>query len=274
MQFLQQRFARLLLPALLLCACDMASSEAPSSLLDADELAMDEELDTETIATVILESGGAVEFTNIGSGGIAVYEQIPEGSYSPVEILMDGEGATPLEVFLAIAPPEREVPEVLTAAHARFAAEQEIDAEPRALTFTSNNGLRSLTYLDIDPVDCSLPADGAWFDTWWTVMNWGWHKYYRGSATNKSIPYTPYTHTWQGHMCNSAISSTRLFRVDSLGPSPCPGIGGSFAWAIGVPPGHRALYRVWNLSSECRWLAETTSIWPVSGSYSLGSTKP
>lgn len=110
--------SRLLASSLLLTALATACTERPhpSAPVDDAELA------------VVTTRTGTVRFLADDSGGVAVME-ISDHALGPAERLLEREGATPLEVFLAVAPSDAAIPEALVAHHAELRG----DVVPRAL---------------------------------------------------------------------------------------------------------------------------------------------
>ncbi len=108
------------LPCLLLATALGAS--ACTEAASTDEVAFDREL-----ATVTTENG-VVRFVADDSGGIGVMEQ-GDRAVGPAEHLLERDDATPLEVYLALAPADAEIPAELELNHVELCG----DAAPRPL---------------------------------------------------------------------------------------------------------------------------------------------
>lgn len=110
------------LSALLLATALGAAACTDAPATDAGLAAGDRDLVTLATKT------GAVRFIADDSGGVGVLER-GAVAVGPAERLLERDQATPLEVFLALAPADAAVPVELTANHAALRG----DAAPRAL---------------------------------------------------------------------------------------------------------------------------------------------
>lgn len=161
---LNPRAARGLLAALLLAGCadldspdesqlaaDDADREfAPPPRLTAAEIAA---LRAErTVASLPVDGAGYIEIADAGAPGAPEYTYIAVGGRRTTDLLdelVTSQGATPAEVFLALAEPDQALPERLLADHrARAAADPGLDDEPRRLSYTAFRAL------DLDNNDC------------------------------------------------------------------------------------------------------------------------
>lgn len=150
---LNPRAARGLLAALLLAGCaeldspdesQLAADDAelefpPTPDLDADTLAA---LQGErTVASLPVAGAGTVEIVDAGLPGAPAYTYLALGGRRTTDLLdqlVAAQGATPAEVFLALAEPARPLPERLLADHrTRAAADPSLDDEPRRLSYTT-----------------------------------------------------------------------------------------------------------------------------------------
>jgi hypothetical protein len=135
------------LPAVSLCvaaalaaACDPSTRTAPSRHADAAAMPVDAsntpvaERRAATLATVEPARGGAVVFLDLGDGGVAVAERAPRRGRFAAMPLIEGLDATPLEVYLALAPRGAAVPDALVRDHRARAALAGVPGRaPRAL---------------------------------------------------------------------------------------------------------------------------------------------
>lgn len=255
-----------------MAGCDESIDQ--DSVLEAEALDDSETIRGHEILSIVeLEEGGTLEFGRMDSGGIVVIEKTPVGALSPIDTLMTAQDATPLEVYLAVAPPEREIPAALIETHERFAIESGRSIEARALPFEPLDPSFRANYDWYYAADCSLSADGNWFDNFWDVNNWNWHWYYRGSAANKESAFAAATVSVQAHLCNDGPSNNINFWVVRWG---CLGNWHNVHWKFDVASDYRAQFRAWQDSSECGY---TTRVDPddygsPSPTYSLGLTKP
>lgn len=227
---------------------------------------------------VVAVDDGTVEFGRLDSGGIVVVEEIASGGVSPVDALMTGQQASPLEMYLAIAPPDRAVPQAIVQAHDRFASEQGIAAEPRALRYEPEDAGFRAEYSWIYLANCNLPADGGWFDDFWQTYGWNWHWYVRDSYSSWNSPFTGNTQAVQAHICNDGPSGGKNFWVEQRdGIDNCaPGTWHNLFWKLNSPTEHRVQFRVWNDPLRCQYRAKVTQ--PIGQgahpTYSLGITRP
>lgn len=231
-------------------ASALMTSGTTSGVIGADDL---EASDTESrlagftsLATVVAPGGAVVEFRRLGTGQIAVSELVRTGELSPTNALLTARRATPLELFLAIAPPDRAVPVELEEAHRAYATANQLDPAPRRLSLNANPVSASLDgkYSSKYVADCDLPDDRAWFDSIWQFWGFDWHWYDRSNAYNGWSPATPKTEGVASHLCNDGPSGSKIHRVRR---SSC---GSTSSWdyvfTTTVPPEHRSYFGVYN----------------------------
>lgn len=258
-----------------MAGCDEGSEPEPAERDFEGEYESNVTRGYELLAVVPLEEGGIVEFGRLPSGGIAVVEHTPFGALSPIDTLMTANEATPLELYMALAPAEEPVPAALVQAHERFAVENGLSVEPRALTFEPTDPGFRAHYDWRYAADCSLSADGSWFDNFWQTYNWGWHWYYRGTAYTKVSPSTGLTNAMQAHLCVDFGGFSKNFKVESTGTALQCGDGYTVVYADPyVPTGYRAQFRIWDDPYECNYTVRADQIGGGEPNYSLGITRP
>jgi hypothetical protein len=216
-----------------------------------------------------------VEFRQLEDGGLTVSELVPTGQVSPMDALMTAQQATPLELYMALAPSGRPAPVELERSHADWAVAHRSDPAPRRLSLlpaiaTQSGGTYSWKYA----ADCDLADDGGWFDNFWKTYGWKWHWYRRTNAYDGWSATTPKTVAVQTHLCNDGPSGDKIHRIRR---SSC---GSSSSWlyifTATVPPEHRSQFRVWNKPYACRYAHRSSNLigsshYPV---YSYGITTP
>ncbi len=271
--------------AMLLCvatvsmaACDEAGDPAEPTVDAAADYESTVVRGYELLSIVPLEEGGVIEFGQTERGGIVVVEYTPTGALSPIDTLMTGQEATPLEVFMAVAPPEEAIPAALIETHERFALDAGRSSEPRALLFEPLDPSFRANYDWYYAADCSLSADGAWFDDFWDFYNWNWHWYSRTNDYTKVSPAATNTHSVQAHLCNDGPSGAKDFWVVKSGPEGIEcgsGIWFNVYWKFDVAVDHRAQFRAWEDPDACSYTAKADWIGSTPyPTYSLGITKP
>ena len=197
------------------------------------------------IAEIELDNSGNVEFLILDSGALAVTEQVKEGSVSPLSDLSLRQEATPLEVFIALAP-SRKAPEILVDHHRAIAEEKGFEFEPRSLAVPYLDSASNVLYStqgEWTPdfvANCSYNSDKTWFDNAWSGFgyNWHWRKQYSSYERN-----TPAIHAkvFWSHVCNN--SNKNVFHNVRFGGVS---FGASNIWGRFVSPGHRSIFYMWN----------------------------
>jgi hypothetical protein len=223
------------------------------------------------LAELPLETGGVVELGVTSTGGIVMYENVPLGTPSPLDALVDGRGATALELYLDLAGPDAEAPPELVRAHAaeRVGPPRHFDLEP-----TNVEAHFDWNYA----ATCS--QDGTWFDNTWQSWGWNWHWYRSTSAYEDSSPGVT-TNNLQAHLCNNASANgnfTKIFRVerfDVTGNDCAPG-NWHFLHTSWVAPQHRAQFRITADPVPCGYATEGQTSIGHQGSpnWRLGLIKP
>ena len=173
-----------------------------------------------------------ITFLEVGEdGSVGVLEDSPVDHVSMLDQLVVEQGATPLELFLALAPWNHQVPAILVKAHEQAKGTD----EPRMLRLrdqASNNpvvafGLSSLQEFG---ADCSFSSDGqSYFDGVWNALGWNHHWYVYHSAWASSgwvaSASTGTTSNYRAHVCNggrvSNPSAKLGFSVVRLGGPGC-----------------------------------------------------
>lgn len=261
-----------------MAACDEASDPAEPALDAAAEYESKVVRDYELLSVIPLEEGGVIEFGRTERGGIVVVEHTPTGALSPIDTLMTGQEATPLEVFMAVAPPEEVVPAALIETHERFAIDAGRSVEPRALPFEPLDPSFRDDFDWYYSADCSLSEDGEWFDTFWDTFDWGWHWYKRTNAYEEVSASATNTHAVQAHLCNDGPSGYKNFFVKKSGPSGIEcgdGIWSYIYTHADVQVDHRVQFRAWEDPDACAYTAKASWIGSTPyPTYSLGITKP
>lgn len=215
-----------------------------------------------------------LEFGRLEGGGIVMTEDAAIGSLSAMDALVKAQGATPLELFLAVAPPDRSVPPELEDDHLRIAEEKGIDPTPRALELPDSDlAFRSDTTWDY-LADCDRPDDEAWFDSFWQGQGWSFHQYQRTSAYESSLSSTPLTDTMLAHVCNDGgPSGNKIMWVRRSTPGfSSYNIFGN----VTVAAEHRVVFYLWNESPDSRYRLRVVNQTGQSAqpTYSLGITAP
>lgn len=130
-----------------LVACDPVSEETEDHdwiVADNQDFVVPADFINPVIAEIDTEIAGKIEFLDeslVGGLGIGVVAFGAEGGRALA--LLDAEEASPLEVFLALAPADATPPEALIADHQELAGAGEVESEPRALL-----SLRGETYFN------------------------------------------------------------------------------------------------------------------------------
>lgn len=204
---------------LILAACSDIGTVAP----DKNELSLVEEGGEATsveasplITTLTLENGATLDFVDLGEGHVGIGERTPSNAPQLASIMMFEEGATPLEIFLTLAPKGVRVPEALKANHAyRVAQEGRADVLPREVSLPLNS--LSLNTINCDPYDWAegwkfhfKGKPGHYRTKFFTNYNLAqWRSFYPGEGAN-----------WKTHLgvcsvfANSPLSRNILeFRV-------------------------------------------------------------
>jgi hypothetical protein len=158
------------------------------------------------LARTVSPEGVEIEFRRGQDGGIVVSEYGPETAPSPVVYLAATENATPLEVFLAVAP-DQEPPRELVQQHELAMRELDQPVTPRSLRLPDPS-FRT-TYLDYYATNCSYTSDKSWFDDSWDALGMEWHAYatvYLDPIDNEYFTYTsPTTNSFITHFCAHSV---------------------------------------------------------------------
>lgn len=229
-----------------------------------------------TLAVLDAPGGAKLEFRQLDDGTLVVSELVPVGAPSPMDALMTAQGATPLELFLAVAPAGSAIPAALEDAHITWARSRKLDTAPRALSFAPPIGTAAIDgkYVWDYLADCDEPDDRGWFDSFWQTYGWSWHWYDRTNTFSSTSFGSPKNNSVQSHLCNDGPSGSKVHRVIR---SRC---GSTQHWSYfftnTVPPEYRSQLRVWQGPSACYW---QNSIYHPIGStryptYSHGITTP
>lgn len=186
------------------------------------------------VATIDTKIEGKIEFLDealVGGFGIGVVAIGIEGGRALA--LLDAEGASPLEVFLALAPADAAPPEALLVDHQALANAGEVDAEPRVLL-----SLRETYYERI----CWGPPnafDG--FNTFWNSWSSGYGAT-NNSTTLTSIGFNITTGASSSRSLASCIDSgTATMTIQRESPSLLT--WGTIYHQGGVPTRHGVAYR-------------------------------
>ena len=129
-----------LLAAGLAAACDAPTAAAPPARDDAGEMRVEATNASvaarlaDALATIDLASGAAVIFLDLGDGGVGIAERAPRRARFVALPMVERLDATPLEVYLALAPRGDAAPDVLLRDHrARVARAGAPGRAPRTL---------------------------------------------------------------------------------------------------------------------------------------------
>jgi hypothetical protein len=115
-----------------------------------------------TVATLQLANGARVDFVDLLDGHVGVGEKAPRNQRSTSRDLAARWQATPLEIYLALAPRGAAAPEILRSDHAQYAARTGASSAPRDLAGQAGQ------FGPTDPGEehTSCDAFGSWGDTW------------------------------------------------------------------------------------------------------------
>ncbi len=257
--------ASLVVPGLSGCDTGDGSSFEPTEIDEAETMREHEILDI-----VTLDGGLTVEFGRTEDGAIVLVEDVPVGELSPTDTLMDGQNATPLELYLAIAPVDQEPPEALVAAHRQHAVEHGGDVEPRELVFDPGAETFRTTGSWDYVADCDRPDDQAWFDQAWQAWGWSVHDYRRTNDYTEYTQSTGLTDQMRAHMCSDGPSGKKWFKVKRS----CTTGPWSYVYNAVVKSEHRNIYRVWNESPNCAYRAYAANYNGAKPTYSLAISAP
>jgi hypothetical protein len=164
--------------------------------------------DAAVIATIRFEeSDTTITLREVEGDGVALLEDAPLGTPSPMDELVVGQRATPLELFIAAAPADLEAPQILVEHHQHL---MEFDGRPapRRLSIdrpAAHLSVAAHTY-NVAAADCSFASDGSFFDGGWQALGWDWHWYNYFSAFGgtdlRDSPATNFTTEYRAHVCN------------------------------------------------------------------------
>jgi hypothetical protein len=123
---------------------------------------------TRSIARLRLANGNFVDFIDLLDGHVGVGEKAKRGQRLAATYLASAWAATPLEIFLALAPQGSAVPRALQADHEDFAARSNLNPTPRDLTghLTQGGGVSELVCSSQDTFYF------AWFDAFADVTKY------------------------------------------------------------------------------------------------------
>ena len=153
----------------------------------------------EPLATLELENGTILEFIDVGDGYVGVVESADVNTPSVSHLMTSELNATPLELYLAFAPEDSTVPELLVQSHnLQVSALNKKNTEPRNLK-------GNIEVLDLDDpgyenYDCSSSYVSGWVPEWnsafsgvtdyhpalymYEVSQPNWAYFYPGSSYN------------------------------------------------------------------------------------------
>ena len=156
-----------------------------------------------SLARIRTDDGVIVEFVE-ASGTLLVSETAPIDSPSPLTYFLTRAEASPLELYLALAPGSAP-PAELVSLHDELASVGAFDSAPRQLELPGAE-FRAL-YETYGAVDCTYASDHAWFQSTWMSLDWTWRWYHSGdkeTAGSALEKFTPWKNTanFYTHVCN------------------------------------------------------------------------
>lgn len=155
-----------------------------------------------TFATLRLSNGALVDFVDLLDGHVGVGEKAPRYQRSTSSYLASQWHATPLEIYLALAPRGAAVPEILRRDHEQFVARNGGNPAPRDLS--GQAGLFGPTDPGVEHTSCD--ALGS-FGTAWLTAFAGLTDYVFAAAGHfleTSWTFYPGKHVYDGTNTNSA----------------------------------------------------------------------
>lgn len=248
--------------AIMCAGCDTSEeSNTKSSVDQTEEDSIQMERSYALLAEFSLDDGTMLEFGQTDSGGIVVAELGPATKQSPVTALMGSADATPLELFLAVAPPGAVAPEALWETHYEFMEEAGLETEPRDLAHLADSQFRVETETDKwIGRGCNKDNDEFWFKAWWLLGGWETHDYHRSENYVSSTPTVSDTNSLRAHLCNNSETTHKIFRVEKTGSDQfCLGTP-YISVFLDVPPEHRALFTLWKDDFRCAYKGEGTTV--------------
>lgn len=164
--------------------------------------------DAVVLAEIALDNGGTLRFIDEDPGAespaISLVALEPGDSASVMELVGRGE-ASPLEVFLAVAPDPMQAPLALVHEHEHHHAERGLDRTPRTLSLTAGpRATGAWPEVDDDPWGPNCSDAGAWawgFNLWSLLGTDG--RFHSGIVTLDAFVdqygyFGTYDHVWAG----------------------------------------------------------------------------
>jgi hypothetical protein len=159
---------RLLVATLILFLQACVHSGSTSEILPADDDVGLDELVTvghPPFATLSLESGGKLDFVDIGDDYVGIVERIPPEASSVLFPMVSKWTASPLEIYLAFAPAADDVPKALITDHKlQMARAGKANAPPRELRL-QHSLPGTAAPPELEPFECD--SFGSNWTTYW-----------------------------------------------------------------------------------------------------------
>ena len=95
--------------------------------------------------------------------------------------------------------------------------------------------------------NCSLTADGSWFDGGWQARGWPFHWYYQGDAASTIVPNRS-TSNYITHLCNYSVLPLANFNISHYLHNDNIAGNNLVADNITIATGQRSVFTVANVS--------------------------
>ena len=148
------------------------------------------------IASLQLTNRRVIEFVDLQDGHVGVAERGPMNRRSASIALATAWNATPLEIFMALAPRGSVAPRALKGDHDDYVARTGRDPSPRSLVFALDDP--GIEDFPCDPTGANFYFE--WFDTFENVTDYVFAGY--GHSLNVQYTFYPGKHVYEGTNSN------------------------------------------------------------------------
>lgn len=237
------------------CDSDEFEGEFEEEVVQLDEI----ERGFELLDIIPLEEGGRLEFGRSTAGGIVLVEDVAVGERSPLQTLIINREATPLEMYLALAP-ERMPPQALLDDHEATALKKGLSIEPRVFPYRESGDQFRDAWTHSMLADCDDGDDRDWQDNAADLLGLDRTSIHRTNSYGSSS-VSMLTDSVLAHICSDGPSGNKQFRVRMSGaPGPSCGSGvGHYDYTTTVVPEHRVFYMSLNNDEACGYRASASN---------------
>lgn len=245
--------------SLLLATSLIACGTAPE--LNNQDLDLPDIPPTERLATV--DAGSSELHFDVDLDGMVYVTEISDVAAKDVLPILVAEGATPLEMFLALSDEPAPVP--LVDNHEDYGESLGASLEPRELDL-KELGIRGqgapppFMSKTLKNTSCRYASDKPWFDGVAPSWNWRWYV-----SSSNQVRFTPSrsTSVYYSHLCNYTATGGNVDHCLTH-------VGGSGGICNTVPTGKRST--LFTFGNSQTWYA--FNFMTASGNYKLGAISP